>query len=148
MHGNLGASYIRKEDWKAAEAELREAVRLWPDYFMAHFRLVYVLVQKSDPEGAFSEYRELNRIDRDQAHALLFRDFPGVAQAPGAQQEVANAPADAVAHFHIALELIRTKKSCGLLMRELDETVRLAPQFAFARSLRDDGRTDCQQRGK
>lgn len=144
IHGNLGASYIRKENWDAAEAELREAVRLQPEYFLAYFRLVYVLEQKSDPEGAFRAYRELNRMDREQARALLFRDFPGVAQAPGAQQQIANSPPDAVAHFHIALELIRAKKACNVWMHELDEAVRLAPQFDFARGLRDDGRKECQ----
>jgi hypothetical protein len=56
---------------EGAESELREAIRLKPDYFLAHISLVSVLTKKKDFAGVFNECREMVRLDRKQSAAIV-----------------------------------------------------------------------------
>ncbi|HEV3468610.1 MAG TPA: tetratricopeptide repeat protein, partial [Pyrinomonadaceae bacterium] len=58
-----GAKLSREGKPREAAAELREAVRLFPDYFVAHFTLGAELLKAGDHQGAIKEFDEARRIN-------------------------------------------------------------------------------------
>jgi tetratricopeptide (TPR) repeat protein len=74
----------------AAETNLREAVRLDPDFAQAHFQLGSVLDDLNHPEAAIAELREAARLDGSYAepHMALARIYRRLGQETTARDEV------------------------------------------------------------
>jgi tetratricopeptide (TPR) repeat protein len=60
---------MKKGNLDDAIAEHRKALRLQPDYAMAHYNLGNVLRKKGDANGAIAEYRTAIRLQPDNAAA-------------------------------------------------------------------------------
>ena len=65
-------------------------------------------------------------------------------KAPELAQDFASAPAEAVAHFYVALTLWSAKLDCHKTVSELEDAVRIWPNFAFAKASMDQQRNECR----
>src|SRR5262249_22119562 len=78
-HYGLGTVLHAKQEYDAAIAAFREALRLDPKYAKAHYNLGNVLRDKKDYGAAIAAYKEAIRLDPDYAEATcnlghVFRD--------------------------------------------------------------------------
>lgn len=73
-----------------AEANLRQAIHLDPDFAKAHFQLGTVLEDLERPEDAIAELREAARIDPayPEPHMAMARIYHKRGQEPQAREEV------------------------------------------------------------
>jgi tetratricopeptide (TPR) repeat protein len=73
-----------------AEANLRQAIHLDPDFAQAHFQLGTVLEDVERPEAAIAELREAARINPDypEPHMAMARIYHKLGQEPQAREEV------------------------------------------------------------
>jgi tetratricopeptide (TPR) repeat protein len=73
-----------------AEANLRQAIHLDPDFAQAHFQLGTVLEDLDRPEAAIAELREASRIDPayPEPHMAMARIYHKLGQEPQAREEV------------------------------------------------------------
>ncbi len=57
MHDDIGSLYARRQDWPHAEAEFGQAIRMEPNFALAHLHLGFVLQaeQKGDPAAEWTE---------------------------------------------------------------------------------------------
>lgn len=51
LHDELGSIYAQKREWKPAEQEFLEAIRLKPDFAVAHFHLGFVFQAEQNPNA-------------------------------------------------------------------------------------------------
>lgn len=70
MFNFLGLQRVNLADYPGAELELREALRIAPDYAVAHNSLGSMYKQKGDLESARDAYKEATRIAPDYAEAF------------------------------------------------------------------------------
>lgn len=129
-HRNLGVAYVRKDDWETAESEFRQAVRLDPSYVIGRMALIDALVRKDDFEEAFNQYHAAIRTDRWRVFGILFN---GQSVPPELQQDFDRVPSEAAAHFLVAVRLTIKKQDHQKIIRELEEAIRIAPEFRTAR---------------
>lgn len=112
-HVRRGA-LIGKKDFRAAEAEIREGLRLWPDYAFAHWTLAELFVTWERWQDAATEFRAAIRLRPrryDQARLLL----GDVLIRLGAQAENSPVPATRPEQFDhwYNLGLIRLRRGDG-----------------------------------
>ena len=134
-HTKMGMAYVfTHRNWKEAEGEFRQALRLRPDDVLGRAFLAKVLVIEAELRQAFNECREVVRIDQKQARDMIFEEFPRLAIEPGVKEDIDRIPADALAHFWIGLQLLelRDYSNGGA---ELREALRIAPQFSAAKKI-------------
>ena len=65
-----GYAYHRLNRDREAVEQYRQAVRLKPDYSLAHYNLGISYIKMGNRNGAMEEYRILQRLDQDQARKL------------------------------------------------------------------------------
>ncbi len=70
VHSNQGCLLLDLGRTAEAEASLRTAIRLKPDYAEAHFNLANILRKRGDRDGAKAAYGEALRLKPDMAAAL------------------------------------------------------------------------------
>ena len=66
----LGVCYAKMHRYAAAEEELKEAVRLAPEYAEAHHILGLQYINSGNREGALAQYRTLSDLDEKLAEEL------------------------------------------------------------------------------
>lgn len=73
-----------------AEANLRQSIRLDPDFAQAHFQLGTVLEDLERPQDAIAELREAARINPEypEPHMAMARIYHKLGQEPQAREEV------------------------------------------------------------
>jgi tetratricopeptide (TPR) repeat protein len=146
---NLGAALGDLKDHEGACREYREAVRLDPNYGIAHNNLGNALHALKDREGAIREYREAIRLDPNYAPAhnglgnALFerKDYAGAYRA--CREAVRIDPNYAPARNNLG-NALRALKDYEGACREYREAIHLDPNPASARNglgnaLRDQG---------
>ncbi|MBI5644238.1 MAG: tetratricopeptide repeat protein [Deltaproteobacteria bacterium] len=69
-HQNLGAAYYKRRMPEKAMAELREAVRLEPDFFLPHYNLASLYQEIGRYDEAIREFKEVLRVDPANAQAV------------------------------------------------------------------------------
>ena len=136
-HYNLGV-LIAGTPGRTDEAiqHYREAVRLKPDYAMAHYNLALALSPDRVPE-AIQEYRAALRIDPDSAKAhnelgLALSKIPG--RLPEAIQEYQAAlridPDSAEAHNNLGIALVNTPGRVAEAIPHFQAALRIKPDSA------------------
>jgi hypothetical protein len=64
-HYQAGLAAKTAKDFEKADAELRQALKLHPDYPDAHWVLAWVLIARGDQKAAADEFREVVRLEPD-----------------------------------------------------------------------------------
>ena len=77
IHARLADIYIRRENFIQAEQELLQALKLWPQHYIAHYKLHVVLNRLGKEEQAQEEFK---LYKRGQAQAAIRRGIPGAGQ--------------------------------------------------------------------
>jgi len=116
----------------AAIPELREAVRLEPDFPQAHAGLGSALGMADDVDGAIAEFRESIRLgpDGEGPHFELLqmleqqKGLPGAVQA--IEEDVQREPSRADHHFDL-VQLYRESGNLDGVIAECNEAIRLNP---------------------
>jgi tetratricopeptide (TPR) repeat protein len=87
---NLAITLQFQNDLPGAEANLREAIRLNPDFHEAHFQLGLVLETQGRLQESVKELREAARLDTSYAepHMALARIYRKLGQDAAAREEV------------------------------------------------------------
>lgn len=80
IHARLADIFIRRENFSKAEEELMQALKLWPQHYIAHYKL-YVVLNRLGKEQEAQEAFKLYK--RGQAQAAIRRGVPGVPGVPG-----------------------------------------------------------------
>jgi len=151
-HNNLGLTWQRAGRLDAAEGELREALRLAPDYVDAHFNLGITLAQQGRLDAAAVEYGEVLR--RSPRHAKALANLGDVRRQQGDLDGAIAVLRDALAldadlveaHVNLGVAL-RARGDLGDAAAEYAEALRLAPGHAEAHNnlgnvLAQQGRLD------
>lgn len=136
-HYALGALFVRWVYVKglppaAAVAELREAVRLEPDFAEAHEELGDALARANDMDGAVAELRESihRRPDLLGAHIKLQETLKKSKGLEGAiqaiKEDVQREPDIAAYHFDL-VQLYRESGNLEGVIAECNEAIRLNP---------------------
>lgn len=130
---NLGAALNARGRPVEALAELRQALRLRPNYPDAHLNLGLLLAQGGDPAGAVPHFRQAIRL------------WPGFAEAHnnlGAALAVQGLRADAVPHFRDAIRIspdhADARNNLGLALAQEGKLAEAAEQFRQAAALNPD----------
>lgn len=116
-HYNLGTALGSQGKYQDSEKELREAVRLEPDYIMARTNLGVTLEHLGMVEEAEQEYREVVRLNPNsaQAHTNLGNVLIKLRRMPEAEAEfheaIRLAPGFFGAYYNLAVALIRQKRN-------------------------------------
>lgn len=87
---NLAITLQFQNDLPSAEANLREAIHLNPDFHEAHFQLGLVLETQGRLQESVKEFREAARLDTSYAepHMALARIYRKLGQDAAAREEV------------------------------------------------------------
>jgi len=95
-HYNLACAMIAKDDYRHAEDELIQALKLDPDYADAHCNLGLCATRLGDQKRAIAEYRVATQIDPDnvQSHYNLACAYVELEKMPSA-----------MGHFRTAAQL-------------------------------------------
>ena len=115
LHDEIGSLYALQKNWDHAEQEFAEAIRLKPDFAMAHLRLGFVLQaeQKSRAANEWSQAYSLAPEDAQVALAVgeAFANAGQDEQAlPILQRAHELAPGSIDASYQLALVLQRTNR--------------------------------------
>jgi len=86
---NLGTALRDKRQTDAAIAEYRKAIRLKPDYVMAHYGLGVALYDKKKDDAAIAEFRKAIQLE-----PLLTDAYVGLGNVYLQQREIAKATAE------------------------------------------------------
>lgn len=125
-HFEKATAFNQKSDVKAEIAELREAIRLKPDFAEAHLNLGLALFKRMEKDAAINEYREVIRLKPDlpKAHLALGIALGWKGDPNGAIAEYREAtrlkPDYEEAHRYLGHELM----SLGKRQEGLDELER------------------------
>ncbi len=95
--------------------EYREAIRLKPDYAVAHYGLGLALYGKGDHDGGIGEFREAIRLKPDHA---------GAHYTLGVALEVKGEKQAALAQYRKASELDRGNKQFRALYERLSKELK------------------------
>ncbi len=74
IHARLADIFIRRDNFIQAEEELMQAVNLWPQHYLAYYKLYVVLNRLGKEVQAQEAYR---LYKRGQAQAAIRRGIPG-----------------------------------------------------------------------
>ncbi len=125
-HFEKATAFHQKSDVEAEIAELREAIRLKPDFAEAHLNFGLALFKRREKDAAINEYREAIRLKPDlpEAHLALGIALGWKADPNGAVAEYREAtrlkPDYEEAHRNLGYELM----SLGKRQEGLDELER------------------------
>ena len=114
----------RNNNLPAAIAEAKEAVRLRPDWELAHSTLGFALRESGDLDGALMHLREALRLmsasdkEPDQGDAILRWGLAGTLRDAG---EVAEARKEMEGAVQLQKELLLKKAGSHQLLRQLEE---------------------------
>jgi WD40 repeat protein/Flp pilus assembly protein TadD len=131
----LAESLSNAGDLSGALAAAREAVRLDPTNFRAHFRLGYILNQKRDWAGAVTAYKEAVRLDTRSSAArnnlgVALRQLGRLDEAEASYREAIRLnPRDAKAHRNLGSTL-HQKGDAADAIAAYRESIRIDPNSA------------------
>jgi TonB family protein len=134
-HFEKATAFHQKSDVEAEIAELREAIRLKPDFAEAHLNLGLALFKRREKDAAINEYREVIRLKPDlpEAHLALGIALAWKADPNGAIAEYREAtrlkPDYEEAHRYLGHELMSLRKRQEGL-DELETARALKPQVS------------------
>jgi Flp pilus assembly protein TadD len=138
MRFNLASALESKGDREGAIGELRETVRIRPNFASAHAELGQLLAKEGHSAEALAELRiavALRPGDAD-AHLRLGTALGQLGDSGAAAVEISRAiaiqPANADAHYNLALALGHAG-NLEEAVREFSEAVRLSPDDAVMR---------------
>ncbi len=135
----LALMYEYAERLDGAEKEYREAIRIKPDYTVAHNNLGILLYDLKRYEDAEKEYREAIRIKPDDAAAhnnlgILLYDLKRYEDAEKEYREAIRIkPDDAAAHGNLGILFSKTGKS-----EEAKKELEIAKRFFEAQGREED----------
>ena len=124
--------WVRGLSSAAPVPELREAVRLEPDFSQAHSLLGEALGMANDVDSAIAEFRECIRLSPDDlgAHVELLQiltKYKGVAESiPLVKEYIRQEPTNAAYHFDL-VQLYRGSGNLDGVIAECNEAIRLNP---------------------
>jgi len=137
---NLGIALIGQENYPAAAAELREALRLMPLDPVIHYHLGVAAYQQEQVQEAAGHFAETVRLNPRfaEAHHNLGIALARLRDTEGAAREFREAirlkPELAEAHGNLGWALLRQERY-GPAVEELREAIRLKPDYAEARRM-------------
>jgi tetratricopeptide (TPR) repeat protein len=115
LRDQLGALYAQQQDWPRAEEAFSEAIRLKPEFAMAHLHLGFVL-QAEEKSGAAAEWIKAWKIAPQDPH-VAFTAGKALADAgqddqavPILEDAVKLDPTDTAAAYQLALSLQRVNR--------------------------------------
>lgn len=118
-------------DWKSAEVELKQALKLNPNYASAHQWYGWLLIILSRNNEGITELKEAEALDplslimsADIADALLI-DHQYTASIQQSRRTIEMDPTFAMAHFQLAQALIATRHYDGAI-EELQQAIELS----------------------
>jgi Flp pilus assembly protein TadD len=126
-HNNLGLARQRAGDLDGAEAELREALRLAPDYVDAHFNLGLTLERQGRLDAAVAEYVEVLR--RAPAHA---RALASLGAARHEQGDLDGAVADLRRALALHPDLLEAHVNLGAVLHAQGDLASAAAEYTAA----------------
>jgi Flp pilus assembly protein TadD len=132
LHHWMGTSLAKEGKFDRASAELREALRLRPDFFEATYDLGVLLDERGQTDAAIAYLREAGRLRPKDAmvHASLGGALVRkgqVAEAVALYREgLALRPNDPNLHFNLGIALLRERKADEAI-KELTRVVELRP---------------------
>ena len=128
-----------EEDTDAQAECYREALRLRPDYFEAHYAYAFLLKGRGDLDGAEGHYQEALRLrlDYPDAHnnyGILLWERGDLEGAEGHYQEALRLRPDYPGAHHNYAILLKQRGHPMKAKRHFEEAFRLAPDNAVIRS--------------
>ena len=126
-HNNLGLARQRAGDLDGAETELREALRLAPDYVDAHFNLGLTLEREGRLDAAAAEYAEVLR--RAPGHARALASLGSVRRQLG---DLDGAVADLRSALALDPDLVEAHANLGAVLRARGDLRGAAAEYAAA----------------
>jgi tetratricopeptide (TPR) repeat protein len=126
-HNNLGLTRQRAGDLDGAEAELREALRLAPDYVDARFNLGITLARQGRLDAAAAEYAEVLR--RAPRHAGALASLGDVRRQHG---DLAGAVADLRHALALDQDVVEAHVNLGAALRAQGDLAGAAAEYAAA----------------
>lgn len=135
-HYDLAQEFIEKEFIDEAIGELREAIKIDPEYADAHYMLGLKLVEKNLSE-AMQELREAIRINYElsDAHCVLGRALVWEGNTDEGIEELQKAiridPESTGAHFYLG-DIYNQKGETDEAIKEFREVIRIDPEFPYA----------------
>ncbi len=148
----LGRAFMQQGKFDEAIGQFEEAVRVKPDYALAHNNLGYALAQKGRLDEAIRQYQEALRLDPGctLAHFNLGNALADKGQIDEAIRQIREAlrlkPDYAEAYNNLGL-VLNKKGQSDEAIRHYQEALRLKPSYAEAHNnlaiaLADKGQID------
>lgn len=135
-HYNLATDLIEEGKTDEAIKELRESIRINPEYADAHYMLGLKLLEKNTGE-AMQELREAIRINYElsEAHCVLGRALVWEGNTDEGIEELQKAiridPESIGAHFYLG-DAFDQKGEIDEAIEEFREVMRIDPEFSYA----------------
>jgi tetratricopeptide (TPR) repeat protein len=138
-HNTLGNAHRAAGRPQEAVAHYREAVRLQPDYALAHFNLGFTLVEQGRPAEAVGPCREVLRLypDHAEAHNTLAAALVELSQlepAAAHAREALRLRPDYAAACNNLGRAVQDQGRPEEAIAQYREALRLQPAFAVARN--------------
>jgi tetratricopeptide (TPR) repeat protein len=137
LHHHMGTAFAEAGKYDQANGELREALRIRPDYFDATYDLGVLLERRGETDAAVRCLREADRLRPNDP--MVYLSLGGVLVGQGRLDEAASLyrqalrvrPSFANLHFNLGIVLLRQHKLDDAI-DELNRAVELRPWYAEA----------------
>ena len=73
---NLGVDCANSDKYQEAIDAFKQAIRIKPDYALAHYRLGCTYLILGDKDSVMEEYKILKRLDKEKANILFNKIYP------------------------------------------------------------------------